>query len=101
MRINNFSWTKENKRYSNESSSVKRKSNEINMKEENEAIVLIFKIIENNLVYFSGIEETLYKVYNKIFQYNCCALSKIIRSKTCFQIWNYICFGSFNCKKIQ
>jgi hypothetical protein len=78
-----------NKRYSNESNN-NRKSND-----ETEVIYSIFKIIDNNLVYFNGIEETLYKVYNKVFQYNTCALSKIIRGKTCFQIWNYICKSEF------
>ena len=35
-------------------------------------------------------EETLYKVFNKIYEYNSCALAKIIRSKTCAKIRDYM-----------
>jgi hypothetical protein len=35
-------------------------------------------------------EETLYKVYSKIYDYNSCALAKIIRTKSCSQIRDYM-----------
>lgn len=61
-------------------------------KEEN----FLNKLFDTNLVNFDGVEETLYKVYNKIFQYNSCVLSKILHGKNCFQIWIYVCKLEFD-----
>ena len=98
-----------NKRYSNESNRVNKKcnnseSNENNLSgmsddcsnNNNEEFNLIFKIIDDNLIYLSAIEETLFKVYSRIFNHNSCALSKILRTRTCFQIWNYTCKFEFD-----
>lgn len=35
-------------------------------------------------------EEVMYRVYNKIFPSNYCALSKVIQTKTCYQLWSYV-----------
>jgi histone-lysine N-methyltransferase EZH2 len=45
------------------------------------------KKIQSN---FSFSEIALYKVYAKMFKYNSCLLSKVIRTKTCSQIHDYI-----------
>ena len=89
-----------NKRHSNESIQINKKSHTNTSQNNNDnssnCDALIFKIIDNNLIYFNGIEETLYKVYNKIFLNDPCSISKIIRTKSCFQIWNYICKFEFD-----
>lgn len=35
-------------------------------------------------------EESLYKVFSKMFQYNSCSLAKLIKTKTCLQIREYM-----------
>lgn len=41
-------------------------------------------------VRFTNSEESLYKVFSKMFQYNPCNLTKVIRTKSCMQIREYI-----------
>lgn len=47
------------------------------------------KDIDNDKWTFS--EKSLYNVYCKIFKYDSCYLAKVIRTKTCAQIFDFIC----------